>query len=71
MIAPARLPARRRREWPLHTVRNIKWATSERTGWALARHAAPVLRPVMRRAADRLWRDDLAYAERRYRLRSG
>jgi phenylpropionate dioxygenase-like ring-hydroxylating dioxygenase large terminal subunit len=46
-------------------------ATSERTGWALARHAAPVLRPVMRRAADRLWRDDLAYAERRYRLRSG
>lgn len=46
-------------------------ATSERTGWALARHAAPVLRPVMRRAAERLWRDDLAYAERRYRLRSG
>ena len=60
MIAPERLPARRRWEWPLHTVRN-----------ALARHAAPVLRPVMRRAADRLWRDDLAYAERRYRLRAG
>jgi hypothetical protein len=28
------------------------------------------LRPVIRRAAARLWRDDLAYAERRYQLRS-
>lgn len=46
-------------------------ATSGRAGWALARHAAPALRPLMRRAAARLWRDDLAYAERRYRLRSG
>jgi Domain of unknown function (DUF5914) len=35
-----------------------------------ARAAAPALRPIMRRAAARLWRDDLPYAERRYQLRS-
>ena len=46
-------------------------ATSGRPGFAVARAAAPLLRPVMRRAAARLWRDDLAYAERRYALRSG
>jgi hypothetical protein len=46
-------------------------ATSGRTGFAVARLAAPLLRPVMRRAAARLWRDDLAYAERRYALRTG
>jgi hypothetical protein len=45
-------------------------AHSARPGFALARRSAPALRPVMRRAAARLWRDDLAYAERRYRLRS-
>jgi nitrite reductase/ring-hydroxylating ferredoxin subunit len=45
-------------------------AASRRPGFALARAAAPALRPVMRRAAARLWRDDLAYAERRYQLRS-
>ena len=44
-------------------------ATSERRGFALARRTAPVLRPLMRRAAERLWRDDLAYAERRFALR--
>lgn len=32
--------------------------------------AAPLLTPVMRYAAGRLWRDDLAYAERRYEVRS-
>jgi hypothetical protein len=31
---------------------------------------APAIRPLMRRTATRLWRDDLAYAERRYALRS-
>lgn len=46
-------------------------ATSGRAGFAVARAAAPLVRPVMRRAAARLWRDDLAYAERRYALRSG
>ncbi|MDX3098142.1 DUF5914 domain-containing protein [Streptomyces sp. ME19-03-3] len=45
-------------------------AHSPRPGFALARRAAPLLRPVVRRAAARLWRDDLAYAERRYALRS-
>jgi nitrite reductase/ring-hydroxylating ferredoxin subunit len=45
-------------------------AHSGRPGFALARRAAPALRPVIRRAAARLWRDDLAYAERRYWLRS-
>jgi lycopene cyclase domain-containing protein len=45
-------------------------ACSGRRGFAVARAARPVLRPVMRRAAARLRRDDLAYAERRYRLRS-
>lgn len=45
-------------------------ATSPRRGFTAARAAAPLLRPVMRRAAARLWRDDLAYAERRWQLRS-
>lgn len=45
-------------------------ATSRRPGFSLARTAAPVLRPLMRRTAGRLWRDDLAYAERRWHLRS-
>ncbi|MFF8014501.1 DUF5914 domain-containing protein [Streptomyces sp. NPDC007929] len=45
-------------------------AASDRPGFALARAAAPVLRPLMRRTAGRLWRDDLAYAERRWELRS-
>lgn len=45
-------------------------ATSDRPGFAVARAAAPVLRPVVRAAAARLWRDDLAYAERRHALRA-
>ena len=45
-------------------------AHSARPGFALARRAAPALRPAIRRASARLWRDDLAYAERRYQLRS-
>jgi nitrite reductase/ring-hydroxylating ferredoxin subunit len=45
-------------------------AHSDRPGFAKALHGAPVITPVMRRAATRLWRDDLAYAERRYHLRS-
>jgi nitrite reductase/ring-hydroxylating ferredoxin subunit len=46
-------------------------AHSSRPGFALARRASPALRPAIRRAAARLWRDDLGYAERRYRLRAG
>ncbi|MDF3301538.1 DUF5914 domain-containing protein [Streptomyces tropicalis] len=45
-------------------------AASDRRGFAVARRAAPLLRPLMRAAAGRLWRDDLAYAERRWSLRS-
>ncbi|MCF6525522.1 DUF5914 domain-containing protein [Streptomyces sp. JJ36] len=45
-------------------------ATSPRPGFTAARAAAPLLRPLVRRAAARLWRDDLAYAERRWELRS-
>lgn len=45
-------------------------AHSQRQGFAVARRAAPLLRPLVRRTATRLWRDDLAYAERRYDLRS-
>ncbi|WP_428951112.1 DUF5914 domain-containing protein [Streptomyces sp. cg35] len=45
-------------------------ATSQRPGFTLARHASRALRPLMRAAAGRLWRDDLAYAERRWQLRS-
>ncbi|MCS0603028.1 Rieske (2Fe-2S) protein [Streptomyces sp. LP11] len=45
-------------------------ATSGRPGFALARRAAPLLRPLVRYTSGRLWRDDLAYAERRWTLRS-
>ncbi|MEU4982888.1 DUF5914 domain-containing protein [Streptomyces sp. NPDC021969] len=45
-------------------------ATSDRPGFPLVRRLAPALRPLMRAAAGRLWRDDLAYAERRGHLRA-
>jgi nitrite reductase/ring-hydroxylating ferredoxin subunit len=45
-------------------------AYSDRPGFRVARTAAPLLRPLIRQAAARLWRDDLDYAERRYDLRS-
>jgi hypothetical protein len=44
-------------------------AHSDRPGFVHALRAAPLIKPVMRRAATRLWRDDLAYAERIYHLR--
>lgn len=46
-------------------------AASERPGFAAAAKLAPAIRPLMRHTAARLWRDDLAYAERRYALRAG
>nr|WP_234997395.1 DUF5914 domain-containing protein [Pseudonocardia thermophila] len=46
-------------------------AHSDRKGFAHAVRAAAALRPAMRFAARRLWRDDLAYAERRYAVRTG
>jgi hypothetical protein len=45
-------------------------AASGRTGFALARRVAGAVRPAMRLVARRLWKDDLAYAERRYLLRT-
>jgi hypothetical protein len=45
-------------------------AHSQRPGFKTARHAAPLITPLVRYAATRLWRDDLAYAERRYQLRT-
>ncbi|MDT5134977.1 MAG: hypothetical protein QOE41_4288 [Mycobacterium sp.] len=45
-------------------------AHSERSGFAHTTRVAPVITPLMRFAATRLWRDDLAYAERLYRLRA-
>jgi hypothetical protein len=46
-------------------------AHSERTGFKRARRAAPLISGLMRFAASRLGRDDIAYAERLYQLRSG
>ncbi|MFJ3088404.1 DUF5914 domain-containing protein [Streptomyces sp. NPDC086838] len=57
-------------ECPRTAVIEATVATSGRKGFTLARAAAPVLRPLMRRTAGRLWVDDLAYAERRWTLRS-
>jgi hypothetical protein len=45
-------------------------AHSDRPGFARAVRAAPLLAPLIRHAAARLWRDDMAYAERRYWLRT-
>lgn len=45
-------------------------AQSDRTGFGYSLYAAPVLKPLMRLGAARLWRDDLEYAERRYALRA-
>jgi hypothetical protein len=45
-------------------------AASDRPGFGVARALSPLMRPLVRAAAGRLWRDDLAYAERRWHLRS-
>ena len=44
-------------------------AQSDRTGFKHSLRVAPLITPLMRVAAARLWRDDLAYAERRFALR--
>jgi isorenieratene synthase len=47
-------------------------ATSDRPRfWSFTRLTARVLRPLVQKAARRLWQDDAAYAERRYALRTG
>ncbi|WP_306366419.1 DUF5914 domain-containing protein [Nocardiopsis sp. CC223A] len=45
-------------------------AASDRPGFSVARRLSAAVRPAVRAVARRLWRDDLAYAERRYLLRS-
>ncbi|HVL85230.1 MAG TPA: DUF5914 domain-containing protein [Pseudonocardia sp.] len=45
-------------------------AHSDRPGFARATRTAVALRPLMAVAARRLWRDDIAYAERRHALRT-
>ena len=46
------------------------FAHSDRRGFKLAARVAPLVTPLMRHAANRLWRDDLTYAERLYQLRT-
>ena len=45
-------------------------AHSDRPGFVHALRGQPLIAPFMRQAATRLWRDDLAYAERRYLVRT-
>jgi Domain of unknown function (DUF5914)/Rieske [2Fe-2S] domain len=56
---------------PRTTVLEATIACSERPGFNRARRVAALITPLMRYAGSRLWRDDLAYAERRYQLRAG
>jgi hypothetical protein len=44
-------------------------ATSDRPSFAIVQALQPVLRPLVERAARKLWREDAAYAERLYALR--
>lgn len=44
-------------------------AQSDRTGFRRSLRVSPLITPLMRLAAARLWRDDLAYAERRFAVR--
>jgi hypothetical protein len=46
-----------------------QYRVSDRRGFQVARWLSPLLRPVIRRTARKLWVDDLACAERRYELR--
>lgn len=45
-------------------------AYSDRPGFAATHRVAGALRPLMARTARRLWRDDIAYAERTYERRA-
>ena len=45
-------------------------AASDRKGFAVARALGWLFRPFMERAAERLWVDDAAYAERLFQLRA-
>ena len=45
-------------------------AHSDRPGFAVTHRVAGALRPLIAHTAARLWRDDIAYAERRHALRA-
>ena len=45
-------------------------ATSDRPGFAWAQRFSPLVRRMIERRAARLWVEDVAYAERRYALRT-
>ncbi|MDQ3166870.1 MAG: DUF5914 domain-containing protein [Actinomycetota bacterium] len=55
---------------PRTAVIEATMAYSPRPGFAASRRIAAVARPLMQMAARRLWADDLAYAERRYSVRT-
>lgn len=55
---------------PRTAVVEVTLAYSARPGFAVASRLAGAARPLMRLAARRLWVDDLAYAERRYSVRT-
>jgi hypothetical protein len=54
---------------PRTTVIEAVIAHSDRPGFAGARRVSPLITPLMRHAATRLWRDDLIYAERLHTVR--
>lgn len=54
---------------PRTTVIEAVIAHSDRAGFAHALRGAPLISPFMRRAAHRLWIDDMVYAERLYAVR--
>lgn len=54
--------------WTVMTEATI--AHSPRTGFAVARAVAGLIRPAVARTAAQLWVDDMAYAERRWQLRA-
>ena len=55
---------------PVTVVTEATIAHSDRPGFAGIRALGGLIRPVVARTARRLWVDDLAYAERRHRLRA-
>ncbi len=57
------------RGYPATMITEATTAYSDAREFAGVRRFGPLLRPLMRRTARRLWVDDLAYAERRYALR--
>lgn len=52
-------------------VTEVTMATSERLGFKLLTQAPGLIRPMIEKAASRLWVEDLAYAERTFFLRRG